>query len=284
MKIIFLTLSLLSFSVMSSPQDPDSVVLNSGFDISLSNSINKSFAQELGLKKVVYGDWGLWSTVGELGCGGWSPNERDINLGVEFTQYQYCDAEQERERKVSHYYNDGSVRVKTETQKKIVPDEIDNAQSATGTKNYILYETETYSPWYTQGSKYACGFYLPDKNTVENGTSFQQKQKCLNDYYRHKYTYNHWANGSRTLKNSITQRKTDDSFYYRMATGTMVVSVPWTVGRWGSCSASCYKFESGWKSGKQTRPVSCSATSCIGDKPATQQTCRVYCSASDGGR
>lgn len=231
-KLMYIALVAMPFSAMSHHKDPDSVVLNSNMDIKLSHNVNGSFSNKSKLIDVIYGVWGYWETINNLGkCTEWSPDVSTKNLGSKFIQERYCDAEQSRERKVSHHYSDGSVITKVEHETKVVSEEIDEERSAIGTKNYIVKELREEKTF--DSEPYECGSYQPSPSTINMGVKFKQTQSC--SAYRTKIinTYNLWANGDKTLKDSKETITDVDIYYYKTGIGTKVKDLKWVLTKRG---------------------------------------------------
>lgn len=217
-----------SFSVMSSQSDPDSVGMNLDMHINVSHKVNGVMIGDNPLVNITYGAWGTWETSSYMvDCTPWSPEASTVKWGQEFIQTTHCIADETRERSVTYHYQNGDSSTETEYQTE--RNKLTDEQDAIGTKNYVLRESQSEGAWNPNGNKYACSSYLPSTSTVSKGTVFQQKQKCLQNYVRKVYTYEHWANGDRTVKKTQTETKTEDHYSYRNAVGTKAVNLKWVL-------------------------------------------------------
>lgn len=227
--IALILISVLSMNAnASSVSYPDSINTNASLDLSIAHKINGKTINSNPQTGVSYGPWGSWETTSFMdNCTQWTPDASTVRWGETFIQTTYCSAEETRSREVTYTYQNGFKR--TETQYETAKATIDDEQDAIGTKNYIVKESSENTTWADSGALYNCTSWSPSVDTVEQGKTFTQKSSCKQDQVSTKTTYNHWANGTKTVKSKTTENRTLDESRSRTATGTKVMSYWKTV-------------------------------------------------------
>lgn len=219
-KLKFLAASFIVASALANASSyPDSIDLNTHLSLNINHKINGKMMGNNPQTGITYGAWSTWETSSFMNnCTPWSPNPSTVKWGEKFVQTNLCDAEEKRTRDITYHYSDGTSRTSTETEYQA--SHVDDERYAIGTKNYVISEYQTESPWYPSGNKYACSNWYPSASTIDDGKSFSQKQSCLQDYYRWVYTYQNWANGTRTQKSKNMETKTASVYSSKTSIGT----------------------------------------------------------------
>lgn len=173
------------------------------------------------------GSWGTWSDVGgHYSCGSYSPAPSTVNYGATFTQTRSCKQNQTRTRTVYDDWADGTKTTNsTESQSQTINE--NETRNSTGTKNYVSSTSSSNGSWTNSGSIHSCSSWSPSPSTVASGQSFTQTRSCKQNQVQTVTTYNHWADGSTTVKSTTQNSKTIDQNQSRSATGTKVVYGTW---------------------------------------------------------
>lgn len=202
---------------------PDSINSNTNLNLNIAHKVNGKAISSNPLVNTNYGSWTPWETSSDMfDCTKWTPETNTVKYGQKFEQYRNCQGEETRSRTVIYTYANGTKVTKTETETELSL--IDDGQYAIGTKNYVTKETTEYTVWADTGSLHSCTSWTPNANQIEQGKKFTQKSDCKQDQNRTKTIYNHWANGSKTVKSTNTETRTLDESRSRTTTGTKVMS------------------------------------------------------------
>ncbi len=171
--------------------------------------------------------WSNWNDVGlHYNCNTWTPNVSTVNYGDSFTQNRNCSQDQNRTRNVYDVWADGTETLnKTESEAQTIIET--ETQGAIGTMNYVSSTSTNNSSWTNSGSLHSCTSWTPSTSTVNSGQSFTQTRVCKQSQVQTITTYNHWADGTTTVKSTSQNTKTIDQNQSRSATGTKPITGHW---------------------------------------------------------
>lgn len=185
----------------------------------------------VGTKNIIIGttngSWEAWNdSSSHYDCGSYSPSTSTINYGQVFTQTRTCKQDQTRNRTIYDDWADGSQSVnRTESDYQTINE--NETRSATGTKNYVASTSTSTGSWSNSGGVYSCSSWSPSTSTVNSGTRFTQTRTCKQNQTQPVTTYNHWADGSTTVKSTSSNSRAVNVNQSQTATGTKPITGTW---------------------------------------------------------
>ncbi len=196
--------------------------------------INSNSSYDIGFPIIVK-NWSDWYDIGSTyDCSTFSPLVTDINHGVDFVQTKNCKQEQERTQEIYELHpTNGEVLIETKKQNKTIDVEI--TQNNTGSLNYIVSTGTETNEWANSGSS-TCEAWTPSTSSITFGENFTQTQKCSQEQIKTVYTYDYWADGTKTLVSQTNETQTIDSNNSKNTIGIkpMRLTIGYRHDGWGS--------------------------------------------------
>jgi hypothetical protein len=198
---------------------------------------------QIGLKDYILSttvnNWSLWTNINNhYDCSSWSPNVSTIDYGESFTQTRDCLQNQERTRDIfDNWKVAGSIFNRTEKDEQIITEQ--ESQSAIGTKNIIISVSYgSWSSWSNDGSKYSCGSYTPNVNTVNHGTTFTQTGTCKQNQEKVRDVFDVYSDGSKIKTGVERDNQIINISHSKNAVGTKDYIIGTLYGSWSSWTNS----------------------------------------------